>query len=150
MNRTASTLALLLLAAAGLGWWLVPEPAPQPRIVQARRDSWQLPALPRRVDSSTAAAMLLDAGLWGASAENKNAAPPEKTPDPRWRIAAVFGRAAERGVLVTFVDESRQPQRLRVGDALPSGHRIVSIGEREICIRIDKKNYRLGVESRDP
>ena len=35
---------------------------------------------------------------------------------------------------------------LRVGDALPSGHRIVAIGERDICVLIGRKSFRLGVE----
>jgi len=61
----------------------------------------------------------------------------------------VFGRGREAGVLILHSAPDKPPERLRVGEALPSGHRIVSIGERDVCVRIDKKTYRLGVERRD-
>jgi hypothetical protein len=67
-------------------------------------------------------------------------------PDPRWRLAGIFGRGAERGVLVAFSAAGKPPQRLHAGDTLPSGHRIERIEEREICIRIGSRLYRLGVE----
>ena len=139
-------LGLLIVVSAGLGWWLAPEPGDETRLVQARRDAWQLPELTRRLDQSSATAVLIGAAFWGGV---DKAVPPPEAVDPRWRIAAVYGRAAERAVLIAFSDESRLPQRLHVGDTLPSGHRIIGIGQRDLCIRIDGKTYRLGVERRD-
>jgi hypothetical protein len=89
--------------------------------------------------------MVMSAPYWGAPVAREAAASaaPE---DPRWRIAAVYGRGAERGVLVEFAAAGKPPLRLKPGDKLPSGHRITNIGEREVCIEIGKRSYRLGVE----
>jgi len=35
---------------------------------------------------------------------------------------------------------------VHVGETLPSGHRVVSIGDRDVCVQIGRKAYRLGVE----
>lgn len=133
-------------AIAGLlGWWLVPMPDAPPNLVKPRQDSWRLPSLPRRVDQTSTAALVSGAGYWGmaAAAPTLIAAPVE---DPRWRLAAVYGVGSERGALVEFLAAGKAAQRLRVGDALPSGHRIVAIGERDICVLIGRKSFRLGVE----
>jgi hypothetical protein len=133
-------------AIAGLlGWWLVPMPDAPPNLVKPRQDSWRLPALPRRVDQTSTAALVSGAGYWGAPVATAapSAAPIE---DPRWRVAAVYGAGSERGALVEFSAAGKPAQRLRVGDALPSGHRIVAIGERDICVLIGRKSFRLGVE----
>jgi hypothetical protein len=143
-------------AAAFVGWGLAPEPVPETALVKARRDDWNLAALPRRFEQTALAGTVLSAGFWGTSAAEAAAAAavaaavaaaPE--PDRRWRVAAIYGRAQSAGVLITFVAPDRPPQRLVVGDALPSGHKIVSIGERELCVRIGKKTFRLGVERRE-
>lgn len=91
--------------------------------------------------------MVSSAGYWGApaAAPTLNATPID---DPRWRLAAVYRAGAERGALVEFVAPGKAAQRLRVGDALPSGHRIVAIGERDVCVAIGKQSFRLGVERR--
>ena len=78
------------------------------------------------------------------------AAQASESVDPRWRLAAVFARGTERGALVEFSAPGKPPQHLAVGDALPSGHRIVSIGERDLCVRIGSRTYRLGVERSAP
>lgn len=133
-------------AIAGLlGWWLAPMPDASPSLVKPRQDSWRLPSLPRRVDQTSIAALVSGAGYWGTSAAAPTlaAAPIE---DPRWRLAAVYGVGTERGALVEFSAAGKPAQRLRVGDALPSGHRIVAIGERDICVLIGRKSFRLGVE----
>ena len=133
-------------AIAGLlGWWAAPMPDAVPNLVKPRQDSWRLPSLPRRADQTSAAVLVSGASYWGASvvAPSANAAPIE---DPRWRVAAVYGAGKERGALVEYVAAGKQPLRLRIGDALPSGHRIVAINEREICVQIGRKSFRLGVE----
>lgn len=147
--RNLQAAVLLLGLSVAIGWALAPAPEDDPRLVQSRRDSWQLPTLPRRADLLSAAALVSEAPMWGAD-KGVAAAPPAPVVDPRWRIAAVFGAGSQRGVLINFKDESRPPMRLKVGQALPSGHVIELVGDRELCIRINKKLYRLGVESRDP
>lgn len=142
---------VLMLSSAAAGWFLLPQAAGDQALVMPRRDAWVLPALPRRTVENATVVMAATAPFWGALSRAGlagSAAP--ATEDPRWRIAAVFGSAARRGVLISFFAESKPLQRLFVGDTLPSGHRISRIGEREICVRIGNKNYRLGVEAREP
>jgi hypothetical protein len=142
------TFSVTLAAAAMVGWWLAPVPEATPALVKPRQDGWRLPALPRAVDQSTVAAVVAGAPYWGRAA----AAPVAQATapvDPRWRIAAVYGVGADRGALIQFAQADRPPQRVRVGDKLPSGHPIVEINHREICIRIGSKTYRLGVERSD-
>lgn len=135
----------LALAAAMLGWWLAPLPDAAPALVKPRQDSWQLEALPRRIDQTTTAALVSSASYWGGAAAVAGAQPPVAE-DPRWRIAAVFSAGRERGALVQFMAPGKPPLRVQVGDTLPSGHRVVSIGERDVCVQIGRKTYRLGVE----
>lgn len=143
---------MLTLASVILGWVLAPAAEPVTGLVKARRDEWSLASLPRRFEQTAIVGMVLSAGYWGANAVEASAAlaaaaaPP---PDLRWRIAAVFARAQDAGVLVAFSAPDKAPQRLSVGDTLPSGHRIVSVGEREVCVQLGKKTYKLGVERRE-
>jgi hypothetical protein len=132
------------VAAAVLGWFLAPQPEPAAALVKVRNDRWELPALPRVFDQTTLAANVLGAPYWGAPLSAAVASAPPA--DPRWRLAGIFGQGQERGVLIEFIAEGRSPLRLRAGDALPSGHRIERIDEREVCVRIGARLYRLGVE----
>lgn len=131
-------------AAAVVGWFLVPPPEPAAALVKPRSERWELPALPRVFDQTTLAANVLGAPYWGGPANPGVVSAP--LADPRWRLAGIYGQGRERGVLVEFVADGKPPLRLRVGDALPSGHRIEKIEEREVCVRIGPRLYRLGVE----
>lgn len=131
-------------AAAALGWFLAPVPERAAPLVKARSDRWELPALPRVFDQTTLAANVLGAPYWGGPADPGTVVAP--LVDSRWRLAGIYGQGRERGVLVEFIAEGKPPLRLRVGDALPSGHRIERIEEREVCVRIGSRLYRLGVE----
>jgi hypothetical protein len=138
---------LAALAALALGaWWAPPLPVSAP-LVSASRDEWRLPALPRRPDQTTLAALVNAAAFWGDAGQAKAASGPPA--DTRWRIAGVFGSGNERAVLVQFRDPARAAQRLKVGEALPTGHRIESIDATRVCIRIGKKTYWVGVERSD-
>jgi hypothetical protein len=139
---------LIAAAAAGVvGWWAAPLPEAAPSLVKPRQDAWRLPSLPRHPDQTSTAALVAGAAMWGgAAAPADNAS--LQTPDPRWRLAATYGIGADRWALVEFNAPGKPAQRLRVGEALPSGHRIVTIGESELCVLINKKSYRLGVERR--
>ena len=138
-------LAWTAVAAALIGWWLAPLPEAAPALVKARGEAWSLPPLPRVFDQTRLAVGVLDAPYWGPRAAAA-AVVADALPDTRWRVAATYGQGRERGVLVEFYAEGKAPLRLKAGDSLPSGHRIVRIDEREVCIRIGSRDYRLGVE----
>ena len=146
--------ALMLVLAALVGWTAWPQPSAGPVLVAPRRDAWALPAMPRRAVENSAIVIATTAPFWGAPIQAAAASapppPPPPPPEPRWRIAAVFGQAAKRGVLITFAADARPPQRLFVGDKLPGGYLVTNIEEREICVLVGKKSYRLGVEPIEP
>lgn len=149
MNVASTWRPWLLMAAVAalVGWWAAPLPDPGAALVRPRQDSWRLAPLPRRIDQTSTAALVSGAGYWGAAAGQPDAAAPAAE-DPRWRIAAVYGVGKDRGALIQFAAADKPPLRLRVGDMLPSGHRIVTIGDRDMCVQIGGKTYRLGVERR--
>lgn len=142
-SRTLATAAWLAFAAL-LGWWLAPAAPPAPRLVAGVGQPWTLADLPRRPDLTAQAGRVMAASYWGGPDTPLLAEPPPA--DPRWRVAAIYGAGKDRTLLVLFNDPARQPARLKLGEALPSGHKIVEIGERDYCVRVDKKMYRLGVE----
>jgi hypothetical protein len=138
---------VMAAAVAGLvGWWLAPLPDPVPGLVKSRQDGWRLAPLPRRVDQTSTAAMVNSANFWGTSAAAAAALAAAPIEDPRWRIAAIYGAGKDRATLIQFSAKGKPAVHLRVGDSLPSGHRIVSISDKEVCMQIGKKAYRLGVE----
>lgn len=142
-------LAVLCLLAAAVGAALAPLPEPPANLVGARREAWTDPPLPLRPDGTVQGTSVLAAPYWGKSAEPATAAAALPAEDPRWRIAAIFRRGNEGGVWIEFAAPNKPPQKLKLGDKLPSGHRIVEIGEREISVLLDGKKLRLGVERGD-
>lgn len=139
-------LAVLVLAAA-VGWVMAPEPVASAALVQARRDAWTPAALPRRVDAAGQAAMAVGAPFWGKL--GAAVTPPAPPPEPRWRAAGVFGQGAGRVLYVSFIDDVRPPLRLKVGDKLPGGQTITRIGDRDFCVRLGGKEYRMGIQRSD-
>ena len=148
MSAPASMQAAWWAAAAAvlLGWVFAPTPEPAPALVKPRRDTWTLVPLPRLLNQTALAAEVMGAPYWGAQATGAGAAQAAPTLDPRWRVAAIYGSRSERAVLIVYAAEGKPPQQLHVGDQLPSGHRIVRVDEREICVQIGARSYRLGVE----
>lgn len=144
-NLSWGRMAWWVVAAAAAGWFLAPQPEPAVALVKARGDRWELPALPRVFDQTTLAANVLGAAFWGAPVGSSEQALVPAV-DGRWRLAGIFGHSRDRAVLVEFLAEGKAPLRLRVGDTLPSGHQIERIDEREVCIRIGSRLYRMGVE----
>ncbi len=134
--------AVCALALAA-GWLLAPLAAPPDTLVQPRRDAWQPPQLPRRLDTPALATIAAAAPFWGPQQPTVTAAP---GPDMRWRVAGAFGQGNARALLVQFNDPARPAQRLAVGEKLPSGHRITRIGERDYCVDVGGKEYRMGIE----
>ena len=146
----ARTVALGVIAGV-LGWALAPDEETPAAVVGVRRYDWRPLVLPRGTDQAALAAAVAGAAYWGGGATAAPAAtataPP---PDPRWWLSGVFGTERQRGALVTFADPAKPVARVFVGDKLPTGHRIVSIGEREVCVQIGRQTLRLGVERREP
>ena len=134
----------VVAVSALVGWWAAPLPEADAALVKPRQDSWRLVELPRRSDATATAALVISASYWGRAAVEPNAVQPAV--DPRWRVAALYGVGRERTVLVQFASPNRPALRLHVGDKLPSGHTIVEIADRDLCIRIGNRTYRLGVE----
>ena len=134
--------------AVAIGWFMAPDLPPSQTLVRATRDDWQLPALPRRPNLAATAAIVQSAEYWGvtqADAAVASAAPESQ----RWRIAGVFGTARNPGVLIQFDAPSKADLRLRVGDKLPSGDRIVSISSAEVCVQVGRRQLRLAIERKD-
>lgn len=143
---------VLVTVAFGLGWLLAPGPQADAALVQARKDGWRLPDLPQRADQASRAIGLAaspifepEAGLAAAAAADAAA----KAEDRRWRVAGIFGRGAERKVLITFAAAGKPALRLAVGDKVPSGERITFIQDGEVRIRVGNKQVPLGADYRE-
>jgi hypothetical protein len=86
------------------------------------------------------------APFWGGAEAVVAVQPPA---DARWRVAAIYGAEGKRTLRVEFRDPSKPAKALRVGDSLPSGHKIMEINERDYCVQVDGRRYTLGVERSD-
>ena len=137
----------LLVGAAALGWFAAPLPEPQQMPVQARRDDWRAVELPGLANLTTAAVEVATSPIWGINPKTAEKSIPAAAPvDKRWRIAGLSGRRDDRRVIVAFNAPDKRPLYLRVGELMPSGHKIVSIDDKELCVQIGNKAYRLAVE----
>lgn len=136
--------ALAALALSLFLWFAWPV-ATEPALVGARqRDDWAGVQLPRWQITVAEAVLAAGASYWGQPPiATQTAAPPA---DPRWRLAGVVGAEGARRVLISFADASRPNELLSRGDKLPTGHRITKIGERDICVELNKKSYTLSLE----
>lgn len=146
--RVAAVAAALAL---GLGWLLGGGGDDGGAVVQPRRDAWSLPELPRKPDLASIGLGLAGSPLFepeAAVVAGPGAAAASTPEDPRWRIAGIFPQGNRRSVLISFMAPGKEPQRLQVGDLLPSGHRIQKIEDGVVCVQIGKKSYRMGVEYR--
>ena len=151
MSGSLGTRQLLLVygAAVLMGWYAGPGQAPTDPLVQARRDTWQLAALPIPSDGTNLAVQIAAAPIWGAEAKPPAAAA-SAAENTRWRLAGLYGRDKQGGVLVLFDDPAKPPQRLKVGDKLPSGQVIVAVEGNQVSVRLGKKKVeRFGVEQRE-
>lgn len=140
-----------LLLAAGLGALLAPPLEPAPAEATARQDAWTPPALPRKPDQAAQALALVSSPLFEpeaktAAAQTAATAPP---PDERWRVAGLLGRGSERRALISYADPAKPAETLKVGDKLPSGHRIHRIDDGAVCVQVGRKILRIGVQTRD-
>ena len=139
----------LLVGAFGLGWLLAggaPESTP---LVAARRDVWELPDLPGRREQAERAIALAGSPIFEPEAAVLAAAAAAKAEDKRWRVAGIYGRGAERRVLIGFALAGKPAVRLGVGDKVPSGEPITQIRDGEVLIRVGKKQVPLGADYRE-
>ncbi|WP_157256549.1 hypothetical protein [Pelomonas sp. Root1217] len=144
-NVRMATIAVAM--ALGLGWLLGAGGEEVGGVVQPRRDVWTLPDLPRKPDMASTGLALANSPLFEPEAAVNAATAASAVPeDLRWRIAGIFPRAGRQVVLISFIAPGKEPQRLRVGDRLPNGHRIQCIEHNEVCVQNGKKSYRMGVE----
>lgn len=141
-------LVLALVGGAAL-WFALPEQRVATALATKPADRWALPEIPRWQLPLSAPALIAGSPIWGGAPTRAEAAEAAVPPDPRWRLAGVLGASNERRLLVSFMDAGKPPSLLRVGDQLPSGHRIVRIDEREVCVALGKRSYILGLESLD-
>ena len=147
MKKPSLMAAGALLVAAALGWLLAPEDDASTALVQVRRDDWVLPELPRKPDMVGTALAVVTSPIFGVEPQaGVAAAAPE---DTRWRLAGIFRRGAERTALISFAAPGKEALRLRTGESLPSGHKIIKIDDSEVCVQIGKRTFRLGVEYRE-
>lgn len=143
---------ILFPIALGLGWLLPSASDDDAALVQSRRDAWSLPNLPQRQDQAGRAIGLAASPIFEPEATlvaAQAAAAAAKAEDKRWRVAGVVGRGSERKVLIMFVAAGKPPQRLAVGDKVPSGERITQIHDGEVLIRVGKKQVPLGADYRE-
>lgn len=140
---------VLLPIAVGLGWLAAPAPESEPSLVQARKESWKLPDLPRRPDQAGRAIALAASPIFEPEAAVLAAAAAAQAEDRRWRVAGIFGRGTERKALISFVAAGKAPLRLAVGDKVPSGERITLIRDGEVLIRVGNKQVPLGADYRE-
>lgn len=148
--RADPKLMALALAALAAGCLLPPPVETQETVRAVQRTEWSLPSLPVARDQDVQVAQLMGADFWGGASVAADAPaaalPPEEL---RWRVAATYGSGSGATALVLFHDESKPAQHLRVGDKLPSGHRVEAIEPGMVCITLNKKRHRIGVETRD-
>lgn len=143
------TRVLLVLGSALLGAVLAPATETPAPLAASRSDDWQTPTLPRRPDETPLALALVTSPIFEPEARSANAAAAAAPVDERWRIAGLLGRGSERSVLVSFSAPGRAPEVLRLGDKLPSGHRIQCIEPTAVCVQVGQKTLRIGVQTSD-
>jgi hypothetical protein len=151
-NERPWRLLVGLALAAGAGWWLAPAgPASGPDAVKLRRDDWRGAVALRRADLTGAAVEVPLAPYWGPLLPKAGpAASAPGSDEPGWRLAGLFGRGAEKRVLLVFTDPAQQPKFLKTGDKLPNGHKIALIHDNDISVRNKAQTYRLPVQRVEP
>ncbi len=142
---------IFLILAGCLTGWLWPDLLEAPQTARvARSEAWVPPDLPRRPDLGAKALAISASPIFEPEATAQAAVAAAGPPiDNRWRVAGVIGRGEARQALISFRAGNQPDQRLSVGQRLPSGHRIVSIGDADVCVEVGSGRFLLGVEYRD-
>jgi hypothetical protein len=114
-----------------------------------RSAAWSLADMPRKPDQAGLAVSLATSPMFEPEAQSSPGAAATPPSDDRWRIAGVLGRGRDAKVLVAFRDPNRPNQVLRVGDVLPSGHRVQAVEPGTVCVQVGRKILRIGVQALD-
>lgn len=134
----------------GLGAALAPGADDPAKAMGLRRVSdWALAEMPRKPEQAGLALSLATSAMFEAEAPLAGQGAAVAPPDERWRIAGVLGRGHDAQVVVSFRDPSRPTQILRVGDTLPSGHRVQAVEPGTVCVQVGRKILRIGVQALD-
>lgn len=137
MNRIAGATILLAAIAAGAMWQRIPEP-PAPRLSAAAAEPWVLPQ-PRRDKPEKAVAAITERNLWGTVIP----AAQISLNEPEWRIVGVIRSGPERHVLISI--DNKPTELLKVGDKLPGGSPILTIGDDQLCVLVNGKKRALRI-----
>ncbi|HZW26131.1 MAG TPA: type II secretion system protein N [Gallionella sp.] len=132
-------LTMLLMAfAAGLSWWLAPNPHATPAAA-SQADAWTLPAV-SRAEPDKAVAAIAAANLWGG-AQGDAAITPLNPPE--WRFSGITSDGREKLVMITI--EGTPMQTLKAGEQLPGGAKILKINDDHLCLSINGKKRNLSL-----
>jgi hypothetical protein len=138
---------LIVVGVVALSLWAWPT-KPAPGVVSVRaRDDWTASELPRWRIPLSVPVTVAGAGYWGNAAAPIASQAVEGPPqDNRWRLAGVVGTDSDRRVLVSPADGTKPVQWLKVGELLPSGHRITRITDTHVCVRVGTRTLTLALE----
>jgi len=139
-NRLGLIVGLVLVAGALLTWIRVPEPR-APAFLTSGGDTWVLPRLPKH-EPDPLIKTIAQANLWGVVAgAGAAAAGPLNTPE--WRFVGVFNDGKEPHVMISV--DNKPAVALKVGEQLPGGAKILSIGADQICVLVNGLKRSLGI-----
>lgn len=132
----------LVLVAVILAW-LALQDAPSPNetpTVRATRQRALLPALapsPRPADPAQSLATLSQSTIWGPlpSRAASGATSDGEAPLTKWSLSGFYETSGIKFVIVSFEQQARPSQQLKVGDKLPDGSRIVQIETDRVRVR---------------
>jgi hypothetical protein len=139
-NRLGLSVGLMLLFAAVVFWFMVPEPV-APKFLITGNDTWALPQLPKR-DSDPLVKAIMDANLWGVVVAAKQG-PVAPLNLPEWRFVGVFSDRNEPHVMISI--DKGAAVSLKVGEELPGGAKILQIHDDRICVLINGQKRTLGI-----
>lgn len=108
--------------------------------VRATRQRAPLPALaplPRPADPAPSLAALSQATIWGPLPPRaaSGAADGGEAPPPGWSLSGFYEISGTKFVIVSFEQQLRPSQQLKVADKLPDGSRIVQIEPDRVRVR---------------
>lgn len=132
----------LLLVALVLAWLVMQSPGSSGDVqtVRATRHAARLQALtplPRPADPASSLATLSESTMWGPLPPRaaSGVAGGAESPPPKWSLTGFYERSGKRYVVVSFEQQARPSQQLKVADSLPDGSRIIRIETDRVRVR---------------
>lgn len=139
----------LALVAVVLGWIALQSSLSSREVQEAGavRQAARLPDVappPRPVDPTPALQALSQSTLWGPHvsrpASGAGGADEADTAPPKWSVTGYYEIAGVRYVIVSFEQQVRSSQQLKVADKLPDGSRIEKIETDRVRVRMPRPN----------